>query len=452
MEWQQCNNTTPFSPSPNPQCGCYCYSCCSTNLTTNVYSCRDNSGENPCESWEDCQSYDDSRCGIGYSSAYQAIYCAIPDPSTWPALLQIALPHDRAEPWRPSAAILYTGEDEAFAGELAAGLVTTPDPTAAELAAAGATLEAGQARNAVYASAISELGYVLGTWQRVTTDSLWMSFYVEPGFVPSSDADTPYNASLFAMVQNASSPQADASVGALNSALGETGEVLPGFSAPTVAPATGEPVWQASAADINGLLYCGYMASGCYEGYQQINEYTAAYDFADSALSPLRYNATVWYNATGQWSVWQQPPSLARMNQAMNLGSNAFIKQALGPGHRARLLGFMDVPKPSSALRLDFSGLLGPLFFVWLAQLLLPSMLTSLVYEKENRLRTMMKMHGLSDAAYWIVQYLWFFSLNFVYSLVLIALGYATSLAIFRLTAFSYLLVRALSGQRVGGK
>jgi hypothetical protein len=37
-----------------------------------------------------------------------------------------------------------------------------------------------------------------------------------------------------------------------------------------------------------------------------------------------------------------------------------------------------------SILTLDFSSLLGPLFFSWLLQLLLPPMLNQLVYEKEK--------------------------------------------------------------------
>jgi hypothetical protein len=37
-------------------------------------------------------------------------------------------------------------------------------------------------------------------------------------------------------------------------------------------------------------------------------------------------------------------------------------------------------------------------------QLLLPTFLQQLVYEKEKRLRIMMKMHGLGDGAYWCVR------------------------------------------------
>jgi len=33
--------------------------------------------------------------------------------------------------------------------------------------------------------------------------------------------------------------------------------------------------------------------------------------------------------------------------------------------------------------------------------------LQQLVYEKEKRLRVIMKMHGLPDTAYWLVSYVW---------------------------------------------
>jgi hypothetical protein len=57
----------------------------------------------------------------------------------------------------------------------------------------------------------------------------------------------------------------------------------------------------------------------------------------------------------------------------------------------------------------------GPVFFAWLCQLLLPIMLVAIVYEKQYGLRIMMKMHGLGEAAYFSVQYLWFLALYCAY-------------------------------------
>lgn len=68
-----------------------------------------------------------------------------------------------------------------------------------------------------------------------------------------------------------------------------------------------------------------------------------------------------------------------------------------GGGARVDLEGVRDMPKVGSRLQLDFSSLLGPLFFEWLMQLLLPVFVFTLVHEKEHSLRVMMKMQGLPD-------------------------------------------------------
>ena len=44
--------------------------------------------ENACQPWEECEQYDESRCGQQYSTSSQAAFCDIPVPSTWPALMQ----------------------------------------------------------------------------------------------------------------------------------------------------------------------------------------------------------------------------------------------------------------------------------------------------------------------------------------------------------------------------
>ena len=50
-------------------------------------------------------------------------------------------------------------------------------------------------------------------------------------------------------------------------------------------------------------------------------------------------------------------------------------------------------------------------------------MLTYLVYEKQHKLRTMMKMHGLGDGPYWIIYYLYFLIFSTVYMMVFIIFG-----------------------------
>ena len=53
----------------------------------------------------------------------------------------------------------------------------------------------------------------------------------------------------------------------------------------------------------------------------------------------------------------------------------------------------------------------------------------------------MMKMHGLSEAAYWSVQYLYFAALYAVYILVLIAFASAIQLGFFLKTSYAFTIV-----------
>ena len=73
------------------------------------------------------------------------------------------------------------------------------------------------------------------------------------------------------------------------------------------------------------------------------------------------------------------------MVQGINLATNAFLRWSLGTQYSARLLAVMEMPKVETHLSLDFSSLLGPIFYCWLAQLLLPLFLVTLVYEKQQR-------------------------------------------------------------------
>jgi hypothetical protein len=49
--------------------------------------------------------------------------------------------------------------------------------------------------------------------------------------------------------------------------------------------------------------------------------------------------------------------------------------------------------------------------------------LTYLVYEKQHKLKIMMKMHGLKDGPYWMINYSYFFALSAVYIIVFIIFG-----------------------------
>lgn len=91
--------------------------------------------------------------------------------------------------------------------------------------------------------------------------------------------------------------------------------------------------------------------------------------------------------------------ALKRIAKPIDRVVNSWLQAWLGDGYAARMLSQMDMPKSETGLLLDFSSIIGPLFFVWLVQLPLPWAVVQLVYEKQKRLRTMMKIHGLENGA-----------------------------------------------------
>jgi hypothetical protein len=107
-------------------------------------------------------------------------------------------------------------------------------------------------------------------------------------------------------------------------------------------------------------------------------------------------------------------------------------RRSAGKKYTALLLGLKDMPRNESSPYTDVSVVVGPLMFLWLVQLLMPLSLSAIVYEKEKRLRPMMRMHGLSNIAYILVTYLYLITLYCVYTAVMLIAGAATNLGFFR--------------------
>ena len=283
-------------------------------------------------------------------------------------------------------------------------------------------------QNAVYAGALSYLGVQLGTYQQDPN----LNFYIEPAFIPNPPD---YNGSLYLM----------AAASSQNDSLAETAlsQNL------TVSPLVTKQVWMPSAEAINRQLYCGYKQARC-NSTSDINGISAAWDFGDSDPENGIYSILMWYNSTGRYPVnGNAPTQIVRIHSLLNTATDALVRATLGSLNRAiaplkskvRLIGIMEMPKPTTKLTLDVATLVGTLFYTWLLQLLLPVMIATLVQEKEGRLRAMMKMHGLSDAAYWLIMYSWYFMVNLVYTWILIGVGSAIQLSFFTRTDYSFQIV-----------
>lgn len=145
-----------------------------------------------------------------------------------------------------------------------------------------------------------------------------------------------------------------------------------------------------------------------------------------------RLEVDVWIKDWGHEVADRDRPTPRRLSQPINMIVNSWLKYASNSEvYRALLLGLQEVPKPDTQRNLELSTMVAILLFTWVVQLLLPLMWVQVVYEKEQHLRIMVKMHGLGTAAYWLVTYFYYFVLYLLYVLILVAAGTFSDLAIF---------------------
>ncbi len=187
----------------------------------------------------------------------------------------------------------------------------------------------------------------------------------------------------------------------------------------------------ADADAINAVLFEGYGkgpsddvgAEGTIANYPFAIDYgTTKASFAAGAMAPQ-----LWYNGTLVLDTGRPTGTFFRVSAALNRLTNAFLEYAAGAtlprGPRATMRYMRDMPSQGFAIRLDVGTFLGPLFYTWLSQMLLPVIVGLLVYEKEKNLRTMMKIQGLGDSAYMLVNYAYYFLLYFVFMLLIYLYG-----------------------------
>ncbi|KAL7139184.1 hypothetical protein ABFS83_09G034000 [Erythranthe nasuta] len=367
---------------PSNRCGCICV----------------DTGKGPCE----------KRCGIEYSTLDQAFSCPIPHPPEWPALLQVPAPQFRAvrtdftsygdlpgDSCRKTGSCpvttLITGNNQTFGQTVAGNMFSRPLNI--------------DSSDILYSLADNALGSETRT--RFTN-------FLDTAFVSNAPID---------VLQPQCSSNSQFSV---NIQLGSTALQK------DIRCAQGLQLWRNSSSEINDELYKGYRKGN---SGSKINEVLAAYDFVNSKES--LFNVTIWYNSTYRRDTGNQPLSLIRVARSINLASNAYLQSLLGPTAEMLFEFVKEMPKPETKLRLDFSSLLGPLFFTWVIVQLFPVVLISLVYEKEHKLRIMMKMHGLGDGPYWMISYAYFLAISSIYMLCFVLFGSAVGLNFFRLNDYS---------------
>ncbi|KAH9623722.1 hypothetical protein KSS87_006304 [Heliosperma pusillum] len=404
-------------------------------------------------------------CGVQYSTLDQAISCPIPSPPKWPPLLQVPAPQYRATetdfstfPNLPNescrrtgscpATILMTGKNQTLGQSLANNLY----PTSSSF----------DSSDLLRIFAENVLGSSSNPDTQNFLDPAYFSglplYVVRPACPPGLNLSLPIKIASVTTQQDVTCVQ-------------------------------GLHLWRNSSSIVNDELYKGY---GKGNPAKKIEEYVAAYDFLDSNANS--FNVNVWYNATYKNDTGFSRPGLIRVTRSINLVfvpnllnlpvflncmmseilafclsclsrhfniqvdrpltihttphpklqslyptqvSNAYLQFLLGPNAKMLLEYVKEMPKPGTQLSLDISSLLSAQFFTYVIIALFPVVLTALVYEKQQRLRIMMKMHGLGDGPYWTISYAYFLAISVIYMICFVIFGSLIGLKIFTSNDYS---------------
>ncbi|CAL9128172.1 unnamed protein product [Musa textilis] len=370
-------------------------------------------------------------CGLQYSTLDQVETCPISSPPEWSALIQVPRPQYRAvrtdfslsadlpdESCRASqscpAAVLLTGGNRSLAQSINDLLRMNNSELDSSLIGLAQSLFLSSSSALDFSDYPSSLSNViLGT----DTPTEYTQF-IEPAFI----SDRPFYVVQPQCTTNATSPISFENAN-ISIELG-------------LKCVQGLTLWCDNSSLINDELFKGYRQGN---SERKANEFIAAYDFLNSDENG--FNINIWYNSTYNNDTGFVKVALVRVPRTVNAASNAYLKFRKGVGAMVLFDFVKEMPKTGTDRRFDFSSLLGPLFFTWIIELLFPVILTYIVYEKQQKLRIMMKMHGLKDGPYWFISYIYFFSLSSVYMICFVIFGSLIGLKFFRLNDYSIQVV-----------
>ncbi|KAK7354195.1 hypothetical protein VNO80_19654 [Phaseolus coccineus] len=351
----------------------------------------------------------EEECGLEHSDLDQVSTCAVPNPQEWPPLLQVPAPQYRAVrtdnfPFSdyPNAScrrngscpvtMLFTGTNQSFGEAISGNMIPS------SFTINSSALMASLAANVAGSASMTE-----------NTNFLEPAFFSdEPIYYLQSQCTQNSTFSISFELSAATSRQQE------------------------LVCAEGLRLWRNSASEVNNELYRGYRKSNLEE---QIEEIAAGYDFLNS--NGNIFNVSIWYNSTYKNDTGSTQIALARIPRSVNLVSDAYLQFLLGPGTKMFFEFVKEMPKPSTPIKFDLASLLGGLFFTWVILQLFPIALTTLVYEKQQKLRIMMKMHGLGDGPYWMISYGYFLAISIVYMLCFVIFGSVIGLNFFTMNDYS---------------
>ncbi|UPR04645.1 ABC transporter A [Chloropicon primus] len=442
-----------FLDRPEFRCGCKCLDCCITS-PEGFETCYQNEPEK-CLVADSCKRRDYDQCTIAYSTPQQFSFCEIKDPYRWPSQLQMpdSIFHNETN-WESETQLrahtLVTGRTPAL-DELTARLVqqkSVEPEVFSELIDLTSSLWASKAMDGGVGG--GSMNVDMGNIQAMLEDSnlLTYALFSNPEVLTKmTEADLVYATPFWN----------DRPVAFFDSAFSVPRMMhylQKNCSAVSVSPgedthcAELDLVNTLTRKDMNERQYCGFEKAvitqqvDCEGKGYPLMEYSTGWDFG--LTTENNFDLIVAYNDSGlrrdqreEGPDWQN-----RATEQINMATQAFVKWVLGDEYSVKLRALRDMPREKKGLTLDFASLLGPVFYVLLFQLPAPSMLVTLIQEKENKVLTRMKMQGMSPLAHYIGCYLWNLLLWVLFMVITLISGYAVyDLKFFTLSDAGLLIV-----------
>mmetsp|Transcript_12303 Transcript_12303/g.40386 ORF Transcript_12303/g.40386 Transcript_12303/m.40386 type:complete len:2003 (+) Transcript_12303:62-6070(+) len=430
---------------PELRCGCACVSfqgkrtqdtytsyasCVSTELADVYLKGETLDAFTSPEDFCSCKERDSDTCGLVHSTASQAGFCAVERPELWPAFVQVPFGHLRAE---SGACQGETCEVKLLATGSSASAIAPlipPSNEEFELSVAWMNATLGPMLQQPDVDSLLEMfgraaeqAADVSPFQRGTSITTLVGTHV-----PDMLVGTAAESWLALYFETAASEQpyflAEDCATVAPAAKRWLAEHFAGAECATLRPEV-----HPSAEEVNTKQF---------EAWRNWRQFSAGFDFGDeTSVDPEApsLHMTMWFNNSNWLEPARGPPTWERMPGSLNAAVSAWV-EAVSGRRSAKLMGVREMPKESSRLVLEFSSLLGPLFYMFLIQLMLPVMLQRIVYEKESRVRIMMKMQGLNDETYFVVSMTYYIILYVAYMFVLVLFGSLVGLKFFLLNDY----------------
>lgn len=413
------------------KCGCRCLECCEVFDKSGEYVCFNATFSRPCGAHSKCTKHDRDTCGFLYSTVEQVPFCDVHQPPLWPSVLQVPLNVSTEH-----GIFLYTGSEHFTSTSVMEQILIPEEHLSSNIAESYVKsmvieefepeddddsdeqmpneMEFVDATGAL-TRGLYEFGVVLGSSAESSGTLL-----IETAFVPQEDEASK---GIYLLVRDGMQEnEIDMKL------VKKIGDSISNLTGMAVSNLYIQNKFINSSEEINSVIYRAHDSS--------INNILGAFDWHSTSEKGIKVD--IWVNDTsvGKATI---VPDIRRWAQAVNLATNAYLRQFWGSS--VVLAGVKDMPRKKSDLHLDFSTLFGPLLTMWLMHVVLPVQLYFIVYEKEYGLKIYQYLNGVRTISHFHGIFWWHLFLYMLCMALLVGLGSACQVKLFVLNSYSVQVV-----------